>query len=195
MSTLSKRLLTPQEYLALERKAEFRSEYYRGEMRPMPRTNYWHSLIKTNLACETGNQLDDTECEVLTSDMRVKVVATGLYTYPDMVVVSEKPQCEDDEDDTLLNPHVVVEVLSNASEEYDRGLKFRNYQQAPSIQEYVLVAHKRPLVQRFVRQADDSWVLTTFGDMAQTFDFATIPVHVAMAEIYRDVEFPDPGGR
>jgi Uma2 family endonuclease len=190
MSTVPKPLLTPQEYLARERLADFRSEFYRGEMFAMAGASWEHTLIKDNLAGETRNQLKKGPCRVLTSDMRVKVGATGLYAYPDILVVCDEPQFEDQVRDTLLNPRVIVEVLSDSTERYDRGLKFGHYRQLASVQEYVLVAQDRPLVERYVRQADDSWVLAAFSDLKQTFAFGTIPVKVALEEIYRGVEFP-----
>jgi Uma2 family endonuclease len=191
MSTASNRLLTPEEYLARERQADFKSEYYHGEMFAMSGASWEHTLIKDNLAREAGIQLRDGPCRALTSDLRVKVSATGLYTYPDIVVVCEKPQFEDKVADTLLNPRVIVEVLSDSTEKYDRGAKFGHYRQVASIQEYVLIAQDRPLVERYVRQPDGSWVLTAFSDMGLTFAFVTIPVKVPMAAIYADVEFPE----
>jgi Uma2 family endonuclease len=188
MSSVAKRLLSPEEYLALERKAAFRSEFYRGEMFAMAGASWAHTLIKDNLARETGLQLKGGPCRVLTSDLRVKVSATGLYTYPDMVVVCEEPQFDDEIKDTLLNPRVVVEVLSNSTEKYDRGDKFAQYRQVPSVQEYVLIAQDRPLVERFVRQPADTWVPTVFNALALTFVYGTIPAQVALAEIYRNVE-------
>src|ERR1700730_4264801 len=110
MSTVQKRLLSSQEYLTQERQANFRSEFYRGEMFAMAGASWEHTLIKDNLAREAGNQLKSGPCRVLTSDLRVKVSASGLYTYPDMLVVCDKPQFEDKVMDTLLNPRVVVEV-------------------------------------------------------------------------------------
>jgi Uma2 family endonuclease len=195
MSTAPKRLLSPQEYLALERQAETRSEYYRGEIFAMAGASWEHTLIKDNLARKAGDQLEGGSCRVLTSDLRVKVDATGLYTYPSIVIVCDKPQFEDKVMDTLLNPRVVVEVLSDSTEKYDRGAKFAQYRQLPSVQEYVLVAQDRPLVERYVRQADDSWMLTAFSAMTETFAFGTIPVKVALADIYRGVEFPESTGR
>jgi Uma2 family endonuclease len=191
MSMASDRLLSPQEYLELERKADFRSEYYRGEMFAMAWATWEHTLIKDNLAREAGSQLKNGPCRVLTSDMRVRVDATGLYTYPDIVVVCEKPRFEDKVADTLLNPRVIIEVLSDSTEKYDRGTKFGHYRQVPSILEYVLVAQDRPLVERYVRQPDGSWVLTAFDDIGQSCAFVGIPVKVAMADIYRGVEFAE----
>jgi Uma2 family endonuclease len=191
MSTVSKRLLSPQEYLARERLADVRSEFYRGEVFAIAGASWEHTLIKDNLAREAGNQLKSGPCRVLTSDMRVKVNRTGLYTYPDIVVVRDEPQFEDKVLDTFLNPRVVVEVLSDSTEKYDRGTKFAHYRQLPSILEYVLVAQDRPLLERYVRQTDDTWVLTAFSDMALTFAFGTITVQTAITDIYRDVKFPD----
>ncbi len=195
MSTVAKTLLSPQEYLARERQADFRSEFYRGEMFAMSGASWEHTLIKDNLAREAGNQLKSGPCRVLTSDLRVLIPATGLYTYPDIVVVCDDPRFEDDQFDTLLNPRALVEVLSDSTEKYDRGTKFGHYRQIPSLQEYVLVAQDRPLVERYVRQADATWVLTVFDDLTQTFAFASIPAQVALAEIYRGVTLPDTPAR
>jgi Uma2 family endonuclease len=190
MSTAAKTSLTPQEYLARERRAETRSEFYRGEMFAMAGASWEHTLIKDNLSRETGTQFKGGPCRVLTSDMRVKVSATGLYTYPDLVVVCDDPQFDDEVMDTLLNPRVIVEVLSDSTEKYDRGEKFIQYRQIPSLQEYVLVSQESPLIERFIRQPDNTWVLATFDNLAQAFSFATVPVSIPFSEIYRDVKFP-----
>ena len=195
MSTVMKSLLSPQEYLARERQAAWRSEFYRGKMFAMAGASWEHTLIKDNLAREAGNRFKGGPCRVATSDLRVKVSATGLYTYPDLVVVCEPPQFEDQVQDTLLNPRVIVEVLSDSTEKYDRGTKFAHYRQLASVQEYVLIAQDRPLVERYVRQADDTWVLTTFGDLAGTFELGTIAARIPLAEIYRGVEFPETPSR
>ena len=195
MSTVPKRLPSPQEYLALERQADFRSEFYGGEIFAMAGASWEHTLIKDNMAREAGNQLKSGPCHVLTSDLRVKITATGLYTYPDIVVVCDEPQFEDDKFDTLLNPRTLVEVLSDSTEKYDRGIKFGHYRQLPSVQEYVLVAQDRPLVERYVRQADNNWLLTVFSDLVQTFAFGTIPVQIPLVDIYRGVAFPETPNR
>jgi Uma2 family endonuclease len=191
MSTVSKRLLTPQEYLARERRAEFKSEYFRGEMFAMAGATHEHTLIKDNLAREAGYQLKDARCRVMTSDQRVLIDATGLYTYPDIAIVCEEPRFTDEVRDTLLNPRTIVEVLSDSTEKYDRGKKFAHYRRIPSLQEYVLVAQDRPFVERYVRQADNTWVLKDFAGLEATFEFASAPARVPLAEIYRDVRFPD----
>jgi Uma2 family endonuclease len=183
-------LLTAHEYLARERKADFKSEFFRGETFAMAGATYEHTLVKDNTAREAGVQLKRGPCHVLTSDMRVQIERTGLYTYPDIVIVCDKPQFEDGMFDTLKNPRAVVEVLSDSTEKYDRGVKFAHYRQLPSLQEYVLIAQDRPLVERFVRQPDDSWLMTAFSDIQQVFSFASVPVKIALADIYRGVEFP-----
>jgi Uma2 family endonuclease len=195
MSTAPTRLLTPKQYLAQERLADFRSEYYRGETFAMAGASWEHTLIKDNLARESGNGLKGGPCCVLTSDLRVKVDVTGLYTYPDLVIVCGAPQFEDEEFDTLLNPSVVVEILSDSTEKYDRGTKFAHYRTIPSVREYILVAQDRPLVERYVRQVDNSWLLTTFSGLNEVFAFGTIPARVSLAEIYSGIVFPDTTSR
>jgi Uma2 family endonuclease len=191
MSSILKPLLTPQEYLAIERKAEFKSEFYQGEMFAMAGASWEHTTIKDNVARHAGNQLADGPCRALTSDLRVKADATRVYIYPDIVVVFGEPQFEDKVFDTLLNPRVIVEVLSNSTEEYDRGTKFKHYRKVSSVQEVVLIAQDRPLVERYVRQADNDWLLNQFADLTMTFAFSSVPVKIAMTDIYRGVEFPE----
>src|SRR4051812_14840947 len=191
MSAVPKTKLTPAEYLAIERKAAGKSEFYRGEMFAMAGASEEHCLIKDNLAGEVRHQLKGGPCRVVTSDLRVKVDATGLYTYPDVVIYCDRPRFEDDVFDTLLNPRAVVEVLSDSTEKYDRGAKFRHYRQIPSLQEYVLVAQDEALAERHVRQPDGSWLLTEFAGLDRVLELATVPARVPLAEIYRDVTFPE----
>ena len=195
MSTAQKPTLSPEQYLDRERTANYRSEYYRGEMFAMAGASWEHTLIKDNLARETGNQLKYGPCRVVTSDLRVKVSVTGLYTYPDMTIVCDEPQFEDGVMDTLLNPRIIVEVLSESTEKYDRGTKFGHYRQISSVNEYLLVAQDRQLVEQFVRQADNAWVLKIFDQSNSIFKFASINVQVALDEIYRGVEFPETPSR
>jgi Uma2 family endonuclease len=190
MSTVPKRLLSPQEYLDQERVAEFRSEYYRGETFAMAGASWEHTVVKDNMAREAGNQLKGGPCVALTTDLRVLVNASGLYTYPDIVVVCDEPQFEDGVRDTLLNPRAIVEVLSKSTENYDRGAKFGHYKQMLTLQEYVLVAQNQPHLERHVRQADGTWAVTDFSELTQTFAFASVPVQIPLAEIYRGVAFP-----
>ena len=147
MSAIPKTLLTPEQYLARERQAEFKSEYYRGEMFAMAGALFPHNRAKENLARKIGNQLETGPCDVVSSDQRVKIPATGLYTYPDIVIYCGEPEFDDDAD-TLLNPVAIVEVLSESTEKYDRGIKSSHYRRVPSLLEYVLVAQDRMHVER-----------------------------------------------
>ena len=191
MSSVLKPILTPQEYLVIERKAEFKSEFHDGEMFAMAGASFEHTRIKDNVARHAGNQLAEGPCQILTSDMRVKVDATGLYTYPDIVVVCDEPKFEDKVFDTLLNARAIVEVLSDSTEQYDRGTKLKHYRKIPSGQEVVLIAQDRPLVERYVRQADNGWLLTEIADLTATFEFSSVRVKIAMTDVYRGVDFPD----
>lgn len=122
---------TPEEYLAQERKAEFKSEYIAGQIVAMSGASREHNLMTANLARVLGSQLLDRPCEVYVSDMRVKVTARGMYTYPDTVVVCDDARFEDEQVDTLLNPTLIVEVLSPSTEAYDRGAKFDSTANCP----------------------------------------------------------------
>lgn len=192
MTAVPKKKLTEAEYLARERDAEFKSEFYAGEMFAMAGASRQHNDIKENLSVEIGGRLKGGPCRTYSADMRVKVKRTGLYTYPDFLIVCGPPEFEVVQGtDTLLNPQVVFEILSESTERYDRGTKFQHFQKLPSVREYVLVSQDRVRVERFVRQPDETWVLTTFDDPGGEFALATVPVRVPVADIYRGVELPD----
>lgn len=193
MSTAEKRRLTPAEYLAIEVASEERHEFYDGEMFAMGGGSYWHNLVKDNLARGLGNRLASRGCTVLTSDQRVKVDATGLYTYPDVVVFCGKPTFEDRVHYSAINPLVLAEVLSDSTEKYDRGVKFGHYRQLPSVQEYLVLAQDRVSVERYRRQTagdPSSWVLIAVTDPAGIIEFESLGISVPVAEIYAGVEFP-----
>lgn len=202
MSAALKPRLTEDQYLARERHNDFRSEFYRGEMFAMAGASYEHTLVTSNIAGEARAQLKSGPCRVVSSDLRVKILASGLYTYPDVVIVCDEPEFADGVMDTLLNPHALVEVLSDSTEKYDRGEKFAQYRKIPSLKEFVLVAQDQTLVERYVRQPDDSWLLTAFAEpvgsadagskrvLTTTFEFSTLPVRIPFADIYLGVEFP-----
>lgn len=154
-----KRIWTAQEYLAWERLQPTKHEFFQGEIFAMAGATREHNLLVVNIAAELRNALRKKPCEVYPSDMRSSIPTTGLYTYPDVVVVCGKPEFQDAVHDTLLNPKVLVEVLSESSESYDRGKKFEHYRSVASFTEYVLVAQDQVLVEHFSRQPDDSWLL------------------------------------
>jgi Uma2 family endonuclease len=190
MTAAPKKKLTPEEYLAIERKAEFKSEFFNGEMFAMAGARAPHNAIKENLIIRLGNQLWGGPCRSYSSDQRVKVSRTGLYTYPDIVIVCGQPEFEDG--DNLLNPRAIIEVMSESTEKYDRGVKFRHYQQIKSLQEYVLVAQDDAAIDQYVRQPNGKWELTNITGLESELILATVTAKIAMKDVYTDVTFPDP---
>ena len=182
-------LLSPEEYLALERAAEFKSEYFNGRVYAMSGGSRAHSAIAINLARAFSLALDHTPCLVFSSDLRLRVPETGLYTYPDLSVVCSEPEFADDYVDTLLNPIVVVEVLSKSTEAHDRGLKFINYRKLASLQEYVLIAQAEPRVEVFRRRGPGEWALSESGGQGAICRLESIGAEIALADIYRKVAF------
>lgn len=185
MSLPNPTLLTPAEYLALERASETRSEYIGGRMYAMSGGSRRHSFIAGNLYAEIKQQLRGRPCEVHINEMRVKVAPTGMYTYPDVVAVCGEPQFEDSAVDTLLNPTVIIEVLSPSTEAYDRGEKFAHYRRLDSLREYVLVAQDKIRIEHY-RRDGDRWIFTEVSD---TLDLPSIDCHVSVAAIYEKVTF------
>ncbi|MGH8057365.1 MAG: Uma2 family endonuclease, partial [Candidatus Entotheonellia bacterium] len=141
----------------LERTAAYKSEYVRGEVFAMAGASPTHVLMVSNIVAALHGQLRHRPCTVYSTDLRVKVQASGLYTYPDVVVVCGDLQFDDDHQDTLLNPILIIEVLSESTKDYDRGGKFAQYRKIPSFAEYVLVAQDECHVEHFVKQAHGGW--------------------------------------
>lgn len=183
--------LTPEDYLALERSADFKSEYFNGEIFAMTGASEPHNLIVINTIRELSTQLKKRPCKVYANDMRVKVDPTGLYTYPDVVVTCGKAQFDDTHLDTLLNPVLIVEVLSDSTEAYDRGRKFEHYRKLESLAEYVLIAQNRPHIESYRRQANQQWLLTECGTPDGALRLVSIDCELALAEIYDKVELPE----
>lgn len=184
MSTQLKTYLTPQEYLAVEREAEVRSEYFNGEMFAMSGASRKHNLITTNIVAELRQQFRGRPCEVYSSDMRVKVAPTGLYTYPDVVVVCDEPRFEDAHVDTLLNPTLIVEVLSASTAAYDRGQKFAHYRAIESLRGFVLVAQDESRVEHFAKQSDRQWLQTVVQSLEAEIELPDIQCVLRLKEIY-----------
>jgi Uma2 family endonuclease len=188
MLTATKLRYTPQEYLERERKSPTRNEYYKGDIFAMTGTSREHSLLVSELARHLGNQLEGRTCEVHMNEMRVLVDATGLYTYPDVVVVCGEPKFEDREVDTLLNPTVILEVVSESTKAYDRGVKFGHYRRIPSLREYAMVSQGRMLVERYARQGE-SWVLSDFSLPEHVLRLESIDCAIPLDRIYAKVTF------
>ncbi|MBI2927367.1 MAG: Uma2 family endonuclease [Verrucomicrobia bacterium] len=181
--------LSEAEYLALERSAEFKSEFFDGEMFAMAGGTPEHSLIATNLGREFGNRLKDRPCAAYNSDLRVKVEATGLCTYPDLSVVCGPLRFAGQERDTIVNPTVLVEVLSDSTEAYDRGKKFEHYRRISSLREYLLVSQSEPRIEQFIRQENGSWLLREAAGLEAHLELPSLQIRLALAEVFARVEF------
>jgi Uma2 family endonuclease len=189
MSARPQTFLAPEQYLEIERAAEYKSEYYQGVMFAMAGAREAHNLIAVNFLAGIHAQLRSRECRAYGSDMRVRVSATGLYTYPDVVVVCGEPQFLDGQRDTLLNPTLIAEVLSPSTEAFDRGRKFEHYRSLESLAEYLLVSSQRVSAELFSRQADGRWLLTAASSLTDTLQLPATGCRVPLADIYEKVEF------
>lgn len=180
---------TVEEYLVFERAADYKHEYLSGEIVEMAGATREHILITGNIARRLGNQLEGKPCETYTNDMRVRATPT-TYVYPDVVVVCDEPRFEDDEFDVLLNPTVVIEVLSKSTEARDRGEKFSEYRANKSVKEIILVSQHRPRVEHYVRQANEEWIFHDVGDLNGSITLDSIGCVLSLTEIYERVQFP-----
>ena len=189
MSSIAARTyLTPEEYIAAERKATRKSEYLSGEIVAMSGASDTHNLITMNTSTALYNQLADRGCRVYASDMRVGINAGVSYFYPDIAVTCDKPRFEDAVFDTLINPEVVIEVLSDSTAGYDRGEKFIRYRQLESLQEYILISQDRVQVDHYLRQGKQ-WVLTEFSTSEDMLSLVSIGAELPLRRIYRFVGF------
>ena len=188
MSSQAQKRYTAEKYLALERQAQYKSESCAGEIFAMAGASRWHNLIVTNVLRELSLQLKGRPCTTYPSDMRVKISPTGLYTYPDVTVVCGEAQFEDTRQDTLLNPTLIVEVLSESTEAYDRGGKFAHYRKLPTLLEYVLITPIKPHIEHYIRQPDHRWLLEEAEGLHGTIHFPAIDCHLSLAEAYDKVD-------
>jgi Uma2 family endonuclease len=189
MSSQRTTLLTPEEYLEIERRAERKSEYFHGEMFAMAGASYAHVVIVGNLSHELKLRLKAGPCGVYSSDLRLRVAPNGLYTYPDVMVIRGGPQFADDRKDTVVNPVLIVEVLSESTEAYDRGKRFEQYRALPSLREYLLVAQDAPRIEQYTRQPDDRWLLSETSGGDTSIQLASVDCVLPLAGIYDQIEW------
>ncbi|HEY3741511.1 MAG TPA: Uma2 family endonuclease [Bryobacteraceae bacterium] len=179
-------LFTAEQYLEIERNAQRKSEFYNGEMFAMPTARFAHNELARNMLIVIGNRRGSyRSCP---SDMRVLIPATGLYTYPDVVVVCGQPEFLDETKDTLLNPGLIMEVLSPSTESFDRSRKFEQYRSIPSFSEYLLVSSDRVHVDLYQKQPDGKWLLSSAGTMEESLTLATIGCPLPLSELYYGVD-------
>lgn len=189
MSVAPKIYFTSEEYLAIERMADYKSEYFNGEMFAMAGASPTHALIVTNVVSELRTQLKKRPCTVYSTDLRLRVSPTGLYTYPDVAVVCGEPEYDDKYEDTLLNPTLIIEVLSESTESYDRGAKFKQYQSVKSVKEYVLIAQNTPRIERFTRQNRSRWSPLMASHIGDEIELSSVNCVLSLAEVYDKVRF------
>jgi len=182
--------ITPEDYLEFERTSEFKNEYCDGELFAMVGASLNHNQISGNIFGELRNKLKDSPCRPFMNDLRVKVQEIDKYTYPDIVVVCGDIELEKNSGmETLLNPMVIIEVLSDSTEAYDRGVKFHHYQLTPSLQEYILVSQNSCLVERFVRSNDGEWRYLSYDNMEKAISIESVRCELLLADIYYRVEW------
>ena len=191
MSALPKRYFTPEEYLELEVKAEYKSQYVGGEIYAMAGVEPWHIEIVDNITFALKTLFGDRPCKSYSTDMRVRSKAGGLYTYPDVSALCGKPKYDfSKRPSTLLNPQVIFEVLSPSTESFDRGDKFVRYRKLESLTDYVLVASEFMGVEHYARQADGTWTLTEYSQQSDKVALRPLECALSLADIYRRVDFP-----
>lgn len=187
MSAVPKTLMSAEDYLAFERQSEFRHEFYLGEIFQMSGASREHNLIVFNLASQIGSQLRGKNCEGYANDMRVFTPITGLYTYPDVVVVCGEPEFSDNEFDTLLNPIVLIEVLSPSTADYDRGKKFWHYQSIEHLREYMLIAQDEVKIEHLIKLSNGRWDVREYDLPDTEIELSSIGISLTLSEIYEKV--------
>lgn len=182
------RFFTNSEYLLLEEQSAYKSQFYHGEILAMAGASRRHNLIEMNLAANLHAQLRKKPCEIYQNDMRVKV-SDDFYTYPDIVIVCGEPQFERKNGESLLNPTVLIEVLSKSTEQFDRGEKSRQYRSLSSLQEIVLISQDRAQIELWTRQAHGAWLITEITGLSEILKLDSIDCIVSFADIYERVNF------
>ena len=190
MSGQPKTFLTPEQYLAIERMAETKSEYYNGETFAIAGAREPRNMVITNVNAEFREQFRQRPCRSYSNDMRVRTVG-DLYAYPDVIAVCGEPRFLDGTRDTLLNPSVIVEVLSPSTEAYDRGRKFELYQSIDSLKEYLLLASDHLHADLYVRQPSGQWLLTSAGGLEDMIEIQSVDCRLKLADLYEKVDWSE----
>lgn len=189
MQAQEQHFYSAEEYLALEETAEFRSEYYNGQIFPMAGGTPNHNRIAVNLGSALNVALADQDYDVFISDMRLWIPRVGLYTYPDVMVVAGELAFAEGRKDTITNPLLIVEVLSDSTKNYDRGEKFEFYRTLPSFQEYLLIDQYKIHVEHFSKTESNQWLLSEFEDINMRISLSSVPLEIQLLTIYKKVLF------
>ncbi|QTA84552.1 Uma2 family endonuclease [Desulfonema magnum] len=181
-------MISEAEYLERERASETKNEYREGKMVAMSGASEKHCIIVVNVIGELGSQLKKKPCAAYLTNMRMKIERTGLYTYPDVMVVCGEEKFGDEKQDTLLNPDVIIEVLSDSTESYDRGKKFENYRKLDSLREYVLISQNSRKIEKYARTEKRQWLLTESDEKNPTIILESIGCELKLSEVYDKIE-------
>jgi Uma2 family endonuclease len=191
MLRLKKSKFTVDEYLAMEAVAEYKSEFLDGEIFALAGGTIDHNAVALDCAIELSQRLDAEKCQVMNSDNRLQIEPNGLYTYPDVMVICGKIQLVERRKDTVTNPLLIVEVLSESTRDHDRGAKFDLYKQIPSLREYVLIESERARVECYHRTADDRWTIEAFDGLDAVARLESIACEIPLRRLYRRVSWLD----
>lgn len=190
MASHPRQKFTPEGYLELERKAEFKSEYFLGKIYALDGANFVRSTITVNLSAEVATQLKGKPCQGLFSDMKIQTGYKWLYAYPDLSIVCDGTLFHDGQQDVLINPKVIFEVLSPSTERLDRGGKFLHYQSVATFTDYVLIAQDEPRVEYFIRQ-QNGWILYVIRGLESKLSISSIDCTISLAGLYDKIKFPE----
>lgn len=188
MAAQPKSVYSVEEYLDIERAGPHKHEFYRGEIFALAGSSEAHNLILTNILTSLNTQLRQRPCKVYPSDMRLKIPKTGLYTYPDVSIVCDTPHFDDSKQDTLLNPIIVIEILSPSTERYDRGKKFQNYRTVTTLEEYLLISQDDYHIERYINQNNGNWLLTSYEGKNTTLRLKAIDCTLLLDDVYNKVD-------
>ena len=183
--------ISPEQYLEMERAAEIKHEYYNGEVFTMSGASLNHNIVVSSVNTIVLPKLKGKSCNMFGSDLRIHVPINSLYTYPDFSIICGKAELTDGIKDTITNPSVIIEVLSKSTKDYDRGTKFFLYRSIQTLKEYILIDSTSILVEKYIRQQTNSWILTEFKELHENFYISTISLTLHMKDIYEDVVFEE----
>ena len=191
MAKREKKPITPDEYFAMEENAEYKNEYYHGEIFAMTGASFSHNLIAGNIFASCYQSLHDSDCYIFMCDMRVQVDPAKHYAYPDMSIICEEIDFADGRDDTLSNPVVIIEILSESTRDYDRGSKFKAYRKINSLRDYILVDQYSFYVEYFYKNEHGKWVLEEYDNLNDAIKIKSINLELSLSTIYDRVKLSE----
>ncbi len=183
------KFLTEEEYFAFEETSLEKHEYYNGEIFAMAGASIAHNQIVGNTLSDINQHLRNKNCQVFPSDLKIHIEANFLNTYPDLSIVCGQPQLYNNRTDTIINPSILIEVLSPSTKDYDRGSKFTLYREIPTLKEYILISSTEYRFEKFARQQDNTWHFSEVRTPDETIRIETIDFQIPLIELYRNVDF------